>query len=78
MSNKKDRHWSTPILGAILRKNMWFGPDTGSTILIGDDFTMHCKSAGADLKNVILASSNYLIPPYTFPQLHTGNGKTYD
>ena len=57
---------------------MWFGPDTGSTILIGDDFTMHCKSAGADLKNVILASSNYLIPPYTFPQLHTGNGKTYD
>ena len=57
---------------------MWFGPDTGSTILIGDVFTMHCKSAGADLKNVILASNNYLIPPYTFPELHTGNGKTYD
>ena len=25
---------------------------------------------------VILALNNYLMPPYTFPELHTGNGKT--
>ena len=67
-----------PYFGAILRENMWFDPDTGSTILIGDVFTIHYKSAGADLKNVTLASNNYLIPPYTFHELQTGNGKTYD
>ena len=28
-------------------------------------------------KNVILALNNYLMPPQTFPELYTGNGKTY-
>ena len=46
-------------------------------ILMGDVFTIHCKSVGADSKNVILALHNYLILAYTFPELHTGNGKTY-
>ena len=27
-------------------------------------------------KNVILPLNNYLMPPYIFPELHTGNGKT--
>ena len=43
---------------------------------MGDVFTIHCKSVGADLKKVFLALNNYLMPPYTFPELHTGNGKT--
>ena len=43
---------------------------------MGDVFTIHCKSVGVDEKNVVLALNNYLMPPYTFPELHTGNGKT--
>ena len=43
---------------------------------MGDVFTIHCKSVSADLKKVFLALNNYLMPPYTFPELHTGNGKT--
>ena len=56
---------------------MWFGVLISCIILMGDVFTIHSKSVGADFKNVILALSNYLIPPYTFLELHTGNGKTY-
>ena len=44
---------------------------------MGHVFTIHCKSVGADLKNVILPVKNYLMPPDTFPELHAGNGKTY-
>ena len=44
---------------------------------MGDVFTINCKSVGVDKKNsVILALNNYLMSPYTFPELHTGNGKT--
>ena len=43
---------------------------------MGDVFTIHCKSVGVDEKNVALALNNYLMPPYTFPELHTGNRKT--
>ena len=28
-------------------------------------------------KKLILVLNNYLMPPYAFPELHTGNGKTY-
>ena len=44
---------------------------------MGDVFTIHCKSVGVDEKNVALALNNYLMPPYTFPELHTGNGKNF-
>ena len=44
---------------------------------MGDAFTIHCKIVGADKKNVVLAFNNYLMPPYTFSDLHTGNGATY-
>ena len=56
---------------------MWFGVLISCIILMGGVFTIHCKSVGAYLKNVILALNNYLMPPYTFPELHTGNGKMY-
>ena len=55
---------------------MWFCVLICCIIPMGDVFTIHYKSVGADLKNVILALNNYLMPPYTFPELHTGNGKT--
>ena len=55
---------------------MWFGVLIGCIILMGDVFTIHCKSVGVDEKNVVLALNNYLMPPYTFPELHTGNRKT--
>ena len=55
---------------------MWFGVLIGCIILMGDVFTIHCKSVGVDEKNVVLALNNYLMPPYTFPELHTANGRT--
>ena len=55
---------------------MWFGVLISCIILMGDVFTIHCKSVGVDEKNVVLALNNYLMPPYTFPELHTGNRKT--
>ena len=42
---------------------------------MGDVFAIPCKVVGAHGKNIILALNNYLMPPYTFPELHTGNGK---
>ena len=45
---------------------------------MGDVFAIPCKGVGADDKNIILALNNYLMPPYTFPKLHTGNGKTFN
>ena len=44
---------------------------------MGDVFTIHWKCAGVDEKNVILALKNYSMSPLTFPELHTGNCKTY-
>ena len=55
---------------------MWFDALISCIILAGDASTIQCKSVGADYKNVILPLNNYLIPHYTFPELHTGNGKT--
>ena len=55
---------------------MWFGVLIGCIILMGDVFTIHRESVGVDEKNVVLALNNYLMPPYTFPELHTGNRKT--
>ena len=43
---------------------------------MGDVFAIPCKVVGAHGKNIILALNNYLMPPYTFPELHTGNRKT--
>ena len=41
---------------------MWVGVQTSCIILMGDVFTIHCKSVGVDEKNVILALNNYRIP----------------
>ena len=42
---------------------MWVGVQTSCIILMGDVFTIHCKSVGVDEKNVILALNNYRMPP---------------
>ena len=55
---------------------MWVGVLISCIILMGDGFTIHCKGAGSDQKNVILVLNNYLMLPYTFAEVHTGNGKT--
>ena len=54
---------------------MWLGVLISCITLMEDVFTIYCKSVDADLKNVILALNNYLIPPYTFPGLHTEKWK---
>ena len=56
---------------------MWFDVLISYIILTGNVFTIHGKSVDVDEINIILALNNYWMPPYTFPELHTENGKTY-
>ena len=42
----------------------------------GRRFYNRLQKCGCWLKNVNLLLDNYLMPPSTFPELHTGNGKT--
>ena len=73
----ENRYWSNPILGAILQQNRWFGALISCIILMGDVFAIPCKVVGAHDKNIILVLNNYLMLLYTFPELHTGNGKNF-
>ena len=53
---------------------MWFGVLITCIILMGDVYI--AKKWALIKKNVILALNNYLMTPYTFPELHNGDEKT--
>ena len=55
---------------------MWFGVLISCIILIGYFLQYIAKEWVLIKKNVILALNDYLMPPYSFPKLHTANGKT--
>ena len=52
---------------------MWFGVLITCIILMGDVYI--AKKWALIKKNVILALNNYLMTPYTFPELHNGDEK---